>query len=235
MKLFDLDSPVMRFLSKMADLMILNILTMICCLPLFTAGAAFTALHYVCLKMVRNEEGYIAKSYFKAFKENFKQATIIWLIFLVGFGILVGDYYIIIKGQIAIPSFVKFVIGFAIAFVVLAANFVFAAQAKFANTVKQTIKNAFAMGIIQFPKSIVMTVLYVAPYIALYASYQATPIVFLFGFSVPVFACAQLYNKFFLGLEEKILAAAAQNGDVLEEDDGEKIFSDTLDESLMDK
>ena len=68
MKLFDLDSPVMRFLSKMADLMILNILTMICCLPLFTAGAAFTALHYVCLKMVRNEEGYIAKSYFKAFK-----------------------------------------------------------------------------------------------------------------------------------------------------------------------
>lgn len=235
MKIFDLDSPLMRMLSRMADLMILNILTILCCMPIFTAGAAFTALHYVSLKMVRNEEGYIAKSYFKAFKENFKQATLIWLFFLLVLGILVGDYYIMAKGQIALPGFVRFVIGAAVAFVILAANFVFAAQAKFANTVKQTIKNSFAMGILQFPKSIVMTIFYVVPYVALYTSYQATPIVFLFGISAPVYASAHLYNKFFLGLEEKILAATAQNGENVTEDDSEKIFSDTLDESLTDK
>lgn len=235
MKIFDLDSPLMRVLTKVADLMILNILTMLCCLPIFTAGAAFTALHYVSLKMVRNEDGYIARSYFKAFKENFKQATVIWLLLLLVIGILAGDYYILLKGEIELPSFVKFVIGAVVAFVLFGANFVFAAQAKFANPVKQTIKNAMAMGVLQFPKAIVMTVLYVIPYVVLYVSYQATPFVFLFCFSAPVFASAHLYNKFFQGLEDKILAAAAENGEVAEEDDSERIFSDTLDESLADK
>jgi len=235
MKIFDLDSPLMRILTKVADLMILNILTMLCCLPIFTAGAAFTALHYVCLKMVRNEDGYIARSYFKAFKENFKQATVIWLLLLLVIGILAGDYYIILKTEMEFPSWLKFVIGAVVTFVALGANFVFAAQAKFANTIKQTIKNALAMGVLQFPKAIVMTILYVVPYVALYVSYQATPFVFLFGFSAPVFASAHLYNKFFQGLEDKILAAAAENGELPEEDNTDKIFSDTLDESLTDK
>lgn len=53
MKLFNLDSPVMVFLSKVANLMILNVLTIICCIPIFTAGAAITALYYVTIKMAR--------------------------------------------------------------------------------------------------------------------------------------------------------------------------------------
>ena len=82
MKLFNLDSPVMVFLSKVANLMILNVLTIICCIPIFTAGAAITALYYVTIKMARGDDPYIIKGYFKSFKENFKQATIIWLIML---------------------------------------------------------------------------------------------------------------------------------------------------------
>ncbi len=55
MKLFNLDSPLMRALGKMADLMWLNILTMVCCIPVFTIGASLTALHYMALKIVRDE------------------------------------------------------------------------------------------------------------------------------------------------------------------------------------
>lgn len=95
MRIFDLDGPLMSILNKIADMMILNILAIICCLPIFTAGASFTALHYVCLKIVRNEEGYIAKSFFKAFKENFKQATIIWMVLLVAILLLVADFWLI--------------------------------------------------------------------------------------------------------------------------------------------
>lgn len=62
-KFFDIDSPLMQFLNKVADLMLLNLLTLICCIPLITAGAALTAAHYVVLKMRRNEEGYIAKDF----------------------------------------------------------------------------------------------------------------------------------------------------------------------------
>ena len=92
MKFFQLDSPLMNFLNRMADLMWLNILTMVCCIPIFTAGSAITALHYMALKIVRNEECYITRGYFKSFKENFKQATAIWMIILVIIAVLAGDF-----------------------------------------------------------------------------------------------------------------------------------------------
>ena len=76
-KLFDLDSPLMQFLSRMADLMILNLVTLLFMIIPFTGGAALTGMHYVLLKMVRNEENYIIKGFWKSFKENFKQSTII--------------------------------------------------------------------------------------------------------------------------------------------------------------
>ena len=81
-----MDSPVMRFLSRLCDLIILNLLCIVCCIPIITAGASITALFSVTLKMVKGEESYIAKGFFKGFKDNFKQATIIWLI-VAAFGI----------------------------------------------------------------------------------------------------------------------------------------------------
>ena len=73
MKFFDLDSPLMQVLNKVADLLWLNILTLICCIPIVTAGASLTAMNYMALKIVRNEECYITKGFFKSFKQNFKQ------------------------------------------------------------------------------------------------------------------------------------------------------------------
>lgn len=63
MKLFDLDSSLMQALNKLADLMWLNILTVIFCIPVVTAGASITAMHYMALKMARNEECYITRDF----------------------------------------------------------------------------------------------------------------------------------------------------------------------------
>ena len=93
-RFFNMDSPLFSFLNRVADLIILNLLTLVCCIPIFTVGAAMTGLNYVCLKMVRNEEGYIVRGFFKSFKQNFKQATIIWLIILLAIIVLAGDFYI---------------------------------------------------------------------------------------------------------------------------------------------
>ena len=89
MKFFNLDSPLMQALNKVADLMWLNILTLICCIPVITVGPALTALHYMALKMVRNEECYIARDYFKSFKLNLRQGIVIWLIELVIVSLLI--------------------------------------------------------------------------------------------------------------------------------------------------
>ena len=79
----------MVILTKVADLMWLNILTIVMCIPVVTAGAALTAKDYMCYKLVKNEEAGITKGFFHSFKQNFKQATVIWLMMLVVLGFVV--------------------------------------------------------------------------------------------------------------------------------------------------
>lgn len=234
MKLFNIDSPLMQFLAKVADLMIINILVLVCSIPIFTIGASLTAAHYVILKMVRKEDCYIVRSFFKSFKSNFKQATLIWLLMMLVFGVIGGDCYIIYKAEIEFNKYLLFALLVAGIAVVMTSIYVFPVLAKFDNTIKATIKHAFMMSIVQFPKTILMLIAYVAPVAGLIFWMEGTPVIMLLGISVPIFLAAFLYNKFFLQIEENILAAQAEaEGPKVEEDDPDRIFSDKLDETLI--
>lgn len=200
-KLFNLDSPVFNCLNKVADLLWLNILTLICCIPIFTVGASLTALNYVVLKMVRNEDGYLTRSYFKSFKQNFRQATVIWLIVLAVIMILAGDFYILRYAVFEFPAWIKVAL-FAVAVLFLISIMhLFPALAKFDNTIKNTFKNSFLMGILSLPKTLLMIVCWIAPVIIGLFVYQILPLVFVLGISLPAYACAFLYNKTFKRFE----------------------------------
>ena len=95
--IFNYDNPVWRFIGKLGDLMILNILWVICSIPIFTMGASTTAVYYVTMKLVRGDDGYTLRNYFKSFKENFKQATVIWLLMLLTGFILGFDLYFFLR------------------------------------------------------------------------------------------------------------------------------------------
>ncbi|MCM1112074.1 MAG: DUF624 domain-containing protein [Muribaculum sp.] len=234
MKFLDIDGPLIQFLSRMADLMWLNILTMICCIPIVTAGASLTALNYMALKMVRNEEGYITRGFFKAFKENFRQSTVIWLLFLLVAAVLGADYRILKTTDIEIDGIVRTLILLFGILTVFTLMFVFPVQAKFSNTVKRTIWNSFVFSVVQFPKTILMIILYALPYVILYFSLRVLPVVFVFSLSLPAFASAKLYNKLFLRLEEQILAQSGENEEIGEADAAEAdgtIFRDDLEET----
>lgn len=231
MKLFNLDSPLMQALGKMADLLWLNVLTMICCIPIFTVGASLTALNYMALKIARDEECYITKGFFKSFKENFKQATAIWLLMLVVILVLVGDFLIMRESGLEFSNVLRVIITVVAVLVVFTGLYVFPVLAKFENTIRRTIKNAFLMSIMQFPKTILMAILYLLPAVLFVLVYQVAPLAFLFGLSVPAWLSAKLYSKFFKKLEDQILEAA---GGSQEGDEDEHIFSDELEESLID-
>ena len=87
--LFNYDNPVWRFIGKFWDVLVVNLLWIICSIPIVTIGASTTAMYYVTLRLVRDEDGYTIRSFFKSFKDNFKQATAIWLIFLA-VGLILG-------------------------------------------------------------------------------------------------------------------------------------------------
>lgn len=233
MRILDIDGPLIQFLSRMADLMWLNILTMICCIPIVTVGASLTALNYMVLKIVRNEEGYITRGFFKAFKENFKQSTAIWCLFLVVACVLGIDYRIMTTTDVKIgnvPQMLLLIVAMMSLFTLL---YVFPVQAKFSNTIMRTIWNAFVLSIVQFPKTILMIVLYVLPYVMVYLWNGIFPVAFVFCLSLPALASARLYNKLFMSLENKILAQneGGEQESAGEEEDG-RIFKDELDESI---
>ena len=109
--MFKLDSPFMNFLNRVCDIMILNFMVILFSLPIVTAGASITAAYYIAYKMVKNEESYIVRGFFKAFKENFKQSTIIWLIFLAIFAILFMDYRIMFYSELEMGRWITYEIG----------------------------------------------------------------------------------------------------------------------------
>ncbi|MBR5355791.1 MAG: YesL family protein [Lachnospiraceae bacterium] len=115
----------------------LNILWLVCSLPIITIGASTTALIYSCMKL-HKEEGYATKNFFISFKENFKQSTIIWLIYVAVGAILTADLYFW-KQQ---SNGNKVVLGLSLAVLILYAislSYVFAIQAKFVNSIKNTL------------------------------------------------------------------------------------------------
>ena len=216
-KFFDLDSPIMRTLNRLADLMWLNILTLLCCLPIITAGASLTAMHYVLLKMVRNEESYISRAFFKSFKENFKQATLLWLIMLVVIAIMGADYWIL-RTATDFPRVLVIVIGAVGVFLYMFSQYIFPLQSKFSNTIRGTIKNAALMSILGFPRTIGMTAASFVPLLLLYLfDIRVVPIIIMFGFSGPGYLCAMLYNGLFKKFEpeEKVVSEEDEMNDAI--------------------
>lgn len=225
-KIIDIDSPFVRTVNKITDLVVLNIWTLLCSIPIFTIGASFSAAHYVALKLRRNEEGYTTREFFKAFKQNFKKATLIWLIILFIIVILALDFYIIRNMDLGIPKIVQGVIIVVAVLLACTVMWVFPLQAKFENTVRQTIKNAFSLSMIQAPRTILMLIMHVVPFVLCFSVYQILPLYLFFGFSLPIYVSAMLYNKMFTRLEEKILENSETKAETTDEEDGEKIFSD---------
>lgn len=220
-RFFDIDSPVMNFLNKLADLIILNFLTAVCCIPIITVGASMTAMHHVLLKMVRNEEGYIFRTFFKSFRQNFRQATVIWLIMLAAFGILLGDFMIFKYSGIHFPSWLRIVILGVVLLVLFAVMHVFPVLAHFENTIMNTYKNSLFMGILTFPKTILMMICWVAAPLIIIFFPQILPVGIMLGISGPAFICALLYNNTFKRFEPQPEEITADEDWVVQVDETE--------------
>lgn len=238
MKFLNIDSPLMQGLTKVADLMLLNLLTILCCIPVITMGPALTALNYMTLKMVRNEDTYIVRGFFKSFKENFFQSLLIWLLFLVLGIVLVFDYLIIGSSEASYAGVMQMLILVAGIIVICTLLYVFPVLAKFRNNIRVTLKNALLISLVQFPKTILMFIMYLIPLVIFLTSFQLIPVVLFFGLSVPAWVSAKLYNKLFQKLEDKYWEAQGGNpaeGDPGEDGEDERIFRDELDETLKDR
>lgn len=153
MKFLSYDSKFSQVMIRICYACWLNMIWIVCSIPIVTVGASTTALYYVMLKLARGEEGNVTSMFFRSFKENFKQATVLWLIMLAG-GIFLGlDGYILVNlRKTAEGPFAAFwtillaVVIAAAVFYVIVLIYLFPLVASVRNTNRAMLKNSFLIG-----------------------------------------------------------------------------------------
>lgn len=145
-KILDFNNPVIRFLNGVFDIAALNILWLVFSLPIFTIGAATTAVNAVCFQILQDTSTGILKPFWKSFRMNFKQATAVWLVMLVIIAVLGVDLWYFLFVQTFVTGIVQAVICGILILLLLDALLVtiyaFALLSLFENTVKETLRNA---------------------------------------------------------------------------------------------
>ncbi len=196
------DGRVMSFLARLGDMFILNILYVVCCIPIITIGAATTALYYNTLKMAENRESYVWKEFLRTFKENFKQATVIWMLILVIGAVLVADFFVMGGiGSQALASVTAIVVIVVGIFLILMGVYVFPVLARFDNSVKNIMKYALLMAIRHLPSTIVILAIHSVPLLLAFASLEAfikglLPVL-LFTASILAYFESKLFSRIF--------------------------------------
>lgn len=154
MSIFSYDSKFSQVLLKIAYGCFLNVLWLACSIPIVTIGASTAALYAVTLKIVDNEEGNVTKQFFQAFRDNFRQATAIWLVLLAIGAFLGADAFILVhlrNSSTGAPSvmwtiILAMVIACSIIYAIVL-MYVFPLIARVENTSPNMVRNALLIGI----------------------------------------------------------------------------------------
>ena len=208
-KIFSQEGWLFRALSRILDLIILNILFILTCIPIVTIGTSICAMYSVLLKAVRNEESYIIRSYMRAWKENMKRGILLWLLYSGGMGILLLNIFYTAGKMPRYGGLWTFVCGVFLVSLSLPLQYLFAFQARYENSLSELMKNVFVISIRYLPATIQLIGLKVFPAVLTVCVILADveklvwvcTAMTLIGFSGTMFFSAFIYRKLFDEIE----------------------------------
>lgn len=175
-----MESGFMDGFSKIVDTVILAFLWLLCCIPVFTIGAASCGAYYAFHKSIRQSGGHASKNFFKSFGANFKQATIIWVILLIFLALTAFTCYMLrmmgksmpMAGYLSSAGLVIFGCG------VVWGIYLFPYLSRFENTTGNAMKNGAVLAVAKMPWSLLLLVILVAcVLVALYKPALTIPMV----------------------------------------------------------
>ena len=212
-RLFDPDAPLMRFLSRVADLMILNILWIFLCIPVVTAGAATTALYRVCLNIAAQADASVIRDFFRTFRREFKPATLVWLVLLIPTALCAVNLWLLLSGVLPGSAVMPFICLLPLLLLIFVYAYVFAYVAMFRDGVLRTIRNALLLSIANLPRTVLMAVLNLLPVIL----FLIVPEVFfrvlivwlLIGFALAAYLDSRMLWKVFKKVAPELDTGAA--------------------------
>lgn len=204
--LFKYDGIFATICTKLANLLILNFLTILCCLPIFTLGPALAALHYTANKIYHDEETGICAHYFHSFRENFRQGLILGLAALFCSILFLADILLLTTGILPFSEEgLRNVYLVIVGILALAAGSIFtwcfALLARYQNSIRQILHNAVFLTMNRPLRSLGLTLLSIFPVGLLFIHLQAGIVTATIGVSLSAFLQSRLYSKVFSTLE----------------------------------
>lgn len=171
MKLFDPDSPIMSFLARVADLVILNVLWLLCCLPVVTAGASTTAMYHVVRHLQEESISSVTRDFFRSFKSDFRQATPVYLLLLIPTAAVVMNAWILsAQSSDVVPVYVRAIWMVSALMLTFVVSFVYPVMAYFDDTVWKTLRTAAVLAVAKLPRTVLISAINLLPIIMLFVS-----------------------------------------------------------------
>lgn len=155
-KILSIDSPLWMILNKITDTIVLSLLFIVTSIPIVTIGSSLCALYYMMFRIADDTEGHVVRGYFKAFKENFKKTTPVWLVCLFIGLVLAGDIYICVRLKTEASGFVMAAAGVIIILFLMIVLYLFPLLSKCIGDTRQIVFMAFMMSIKEWWRTIFM-------------------------------------------------------------------------------
>lgn len=200
-EMFQQDNMFNAVMAKIFDLILLNILWLVCCIPIITIGASTTALYYMTMKMVRNQESGVVKGFFKSFRQNFRQSVPMTMLLLVFAGVLIADFHIL-SGSKSQGASIFY--GVCVTLLLIGGaifSYAFPLLAKFENTVGKMMTNAAKIAVTHLPQTAVLVAINFAPFLWFLISPETFSMVFWIWFfagtGISAFVNSMLLVKIF--------------------------------------
>lgn len=204
---FDYDGKVNEFLKKVMYVVSANLLFILCSIPIVTIGAANSAMHTVLFRFQQGDEPDILKTYFRSFKENFKDATISWMLMLATAGTLIVNYRFIRELHAAGTGIFQVAFNLVLFLWLVFWVYLFPAICYYKNTLSGYARFVVKLAIARLPYTIGLLILHVLPILVMLfmAQYSSFGVLALFccGFSLPAYFSGRVLLKIFMQCEEK--------------------------------
>ena len=194
---FNTEGPVFQFLGTLVDFVILNVLFLITCIPVVTIGPAVSALYTVTLREARNEQGYIIRSYFTAFKENFRHSFLLSVLYTIIGAILLYNLAFWAQMKTAVGSIFLIIIAACTLLYAISLLYVFALSARFENTIKQTAKNSLLIALANPVQTLMILLITIIGFALSYVSPMFRVFLVIFGFAFLAYCASFPLTKVF--------------------------------------
>ena len=203
MNLLNEDNVVHICMNIIGDIVLANLLFILCSIPIITIGPSLTALYHCMLRTVKGNNNGTVKTFFRAFKDNFIQSLLIWILFLfVLLILLLNIRFLSHTGNSMSKLFLYFSLAFAV-LLTIEFLYVFPVISAFSGSIKNHMKNALLFAVMHFPSTLLIVVISLLPmYMTLYAACW-----FFFGFGLTAYINSKLLYRMFkpyLGEEEDV-------------------------------